>query len=257
MKMPKTVKTAFAFFLLLLVSPSEGFTQDPDAGDYKINTQLWLDYYNYYFINRKWQVYGNLGYNMLLDDGAMDEFYIDPVIRFMGRKWYEIHGGISVHYTFHKDTVNLFELRPHQSLRLNWPTFRRIWFSNTFRFEERCVYPVDTWKIQFNLRFRYDLSMTVKIYSWNLNYLYMPVNIEFFFNLGQKLSETFSNRSRWSLGLGYRWKEKWAVECRFAWQRSRAGADKDFQTNDYLIQLKVRQYLFSKKYNRVIGPDHE
>jgi len=218
--------------------------------------QLWLDYYQYFYFKPNWQFYGDAGYRTQLDTLEWMEIFARPSILWFAGKHYAFSGGVGFFYTFNHDTVNNFELRPWQGYKLMWPTFKHIKFSHYFRLEERFNFPVDTWDVEFNLRFRYRFGLKSTIYSWHvMQYLFLTASVEFFANVGPQLTEKYSNRSRWGAGLGYRLNNYWDFEFHYVLQRSRTGDNDDFKTTDHLIQLKARHYLIHKDFKNKKHPE--
>ena len=64
----------------------------------------------------------------------------------------------------------------------------------------------------------------------------------------KELTEKFSNRSRLSMGAGYKMNDQWTFEFHFVAQFSRTGDDDKFKTSDRLFQLKERRFIFKKDY---------
>ena len=164
-----------------------------------------------------------------------------------------MHGGIGTFFTINVEDVNTFELRLWQGFKLNWREFKTIRFNHYFRLEERFNFPANSWTLEFNLRMRYRLALRANLYTFNDNSnLFLPASIEFFGNIGEELTEKFSNMSRFAVGAGYKMNEQWTFELHFVAQFSRTGEENEFKTSDHLFQIKVRRFFFKKDYRSKI-----
>ena len=98
--------------------------------------------------------------------------------------------------------------------------------------------------------------MNVPIHTFdNKSDVFFPASVEFFGNIGQELTENFSNRSRVGIGLGYKMNDTWTFEAHFVLQFSRTAEEDQFKTSDRLFQLKARRFMFSKDYKSHLPPD--
>ena len=236
------------FLTLILLQTN---LQAQDEKDRLIDNQLWADYYQYFNFKPNWQFYGDAGARTVLENWSWLMIYTRPSVRWKKHKLWELHTGLGVFYTINVDEVNTFEVRPWQGFRLNWPNFKPIRFNHYFRLEERFNFPTDLWNLEFNLRVRYKFTINALIYTFaneNKSSLYLPIYVEFFGNIGQQLTETFDNRRRLGIGIGYKMNSLWAFEFHFVSQFSHTGEDDKYQTSDRLFQLKIRKLLFNKDY---------
>lgn len=214
-----------------------------------IDNQIWADYHQYYNFKPDWQFYGDAGVRSVLEQWSWFTTFARPSIRWKKHKLWELHGGIGLFFTINVDDVNTLEIRPYQGVKVNWPVLKTIRFNHYLRIEERFNFPTDDWTLEFNLRVRYRFALRADIYSISdESKIFVPASIEFFGNIGQQLTEKFSNRSRLSMGAGYKMNDQWTFEFHFVAQFSRTGDDDKFKTSDRLFQLKVRRFIFKKDY---------
>jgi len=240
-------------FVLMCVSSLLTFSQEEDSSI--ITNQVWLEYYTYYYFKPKWELYGDVGYRFIPEDFRYQRIQIRPSLRYVHSSLWEAHGGIGFFQTFYKDTINTFEIRPWEGIRIKWPTFDVVDFTHYFRLEERIVLPQNS-KVEFNFRLRYRLGM--KIYAWrikNNGRFFIPAYVEVFGNFGPEIQEAFSNRARLMAGAGYRTISGWTFEFNFIGQHARSGTDDVFSTSDRLYLFKVRRHLFKKDYGASKTPD--
>jgi len=241
------------FLTLILLQTN---LQAQDEKDRLIDNQLWLDYYNYYNFKPDWQFYGDAGARTVLDKWSWLMVYGRPSVRWKKHKLWEIHGGLGVFFTINVDTTNTLEVRPWQGVRINWPGWKPIKFNHYFRIEERLNFLTDNWILEANLRFRYQLGLNILLVTFkDESNLFLPAYFELFFDVGQQISEQFSNRTRLGAGVGYKMNKIWTFEFHFVAQLSRTGEDDQFQTSDRLFQLKVQRFLFNKDYKSRLKSD--
>jgi len=238
-------------FIVCMIIPA-GLLSQEDEGRI-INNQLWGNYYQYYNFKPDWQFYGDAGLRSVLEEWTWFTAVVRPSIRWKKHQLWELHGGLGLFFTMDKEDVNTFEIRPFQGVRVNWPVFRSIKFNHYFRLEERFNFPTDTWVLEFSFRIRYRFALRANIYTFpDKSNIFLPASIEFFGNIGQQITEKFSNRSRLSLGAGYKMNDQWTFEFHFVAQFSRTGDDDQFKTSDRLFQIKVRRFIFRKDYRSKI-----
>jgi len=221
-----------------------------------IDTQAWIDYYSYFYFKPTLQYYGDAGVRSDLQTWDWFMAYIRPSVRWKKHELWELHGGIGFFKTINVDTTNTFEIRPWQGLRVNWPGWKPVRFNHYIRIEERLNFITDNWTLEANLRFRYRLGANVLLVTINEeSKLTLPTYFELFWDVGEQISEQFSNRTRLGVGISYKMNEKWTFEFHFVAQNSRTGSDQEFATSDRLLQLKLRHFLFKKDYHSKIPDD--
>jgi hypothetical protein len=246
------MKLRWLFILAICILIPAGLKAQDDQARI-IDNQIWADYYQYYNFKPDWQFYGDFGARSVLDKWTWFTAVVRPGVRWKKHRLWELHGGIGLFFTMDKEDVNTFEIRPWQGVKVNWPEFKPIRFNHYFRLEERFNFPTDTWTLEFNLRFRYRFALRTKIYTFpDESRIFLPASFEVFANVGPQLTEKFSNRSRFSIGGGYKWNEQWTFELHFVAQFSRTGEEDEFNTSDRLFQLRVRRFLFKKDYRSKI-----
>jgi hypothetical protein len=132
----------------------------------------------------------------------------------------------------------IFEIRPWQDFRINYPSGIRYYFTHQIRFEERFSYfDSDSLSRSFEVRLRYKLGLV-----WDIHYLnerdniYAKGFVEFFYPLTDEVDEFYRNRTRSGLGIGYDVKEKYRLEFMMNLQQSR------FTVSEYAYQLKFHYW---------------
>ena len=247
-------RSPIIFLLIMLCIPAFLIAQDEDVN--LKDKQLWFDYYHYYYFKPQWMYYGDAGYRILVPNAEWQMVYIRPSVRWKPKDLYDVRTGIGFFETIYKDSTNTLEIRPWQGFRLNWPSFKRVTFYEFFRLEQRFVFPQDTWKMEFNLRFRIKLGAKAPLYHFpNAGSIFALTAVEWFIDVGQQITELFTNRSRIELGAGYKMNSYWTFEFQYVWQRSRTGENDALKTSDNLIQFKARYYFYSLDYRSKIASD--
>jgi len=212
-----------------------------------ITNQIWVDYYEYFYFKPKWEFYGDAGYRFMPEDFTWQMIHARPSIRYIANDVWEVHGGIGFFQTINKNYPNSFEIRPWQGTKIKWPSFKPVYFSHYIRLEERFFIPQGS-AMEFNFRLRYRIAVKIDVYRFqNKNLIFVPAYGEVFGNFGPEIQETFRNRARFALGVGYKTHKGWSFEFHFVSQRSKAGKEEKFETSDRLYQIKIRRHLFKKE----------
>ena len=239
--------------LLCIICMSHIFSQDED--ETLITNQVWLDYHMYFKFKPRWEYYGDIGYRVIPKNWAWHTFLIRPSVRYIAPKLWEASGGIGLFQTFIKDEQNSFEVRPWQGVKIKWPSFNMVNISHYVRLEERIFFPEGD-PMEFNFRARYLFGARIIAYRLeNENQIFIPAYVEFFWNFGPKITEVVSNRTRLSVGVGYKTWKGWTFEFCFVGQYGRSGTDEQFKTAERLYQFKVSRHLAKRQYKDVPLPD--
>jgi len=220
----------------------ELISQSIDSTESIINNQLWLDFYPHFYINEKIEYYGDAGYRTILDEEIWHRIYARPSVRYHINNLWELHAGLGLFYYFNELEVDRFEVTPWQGIKLNWPRFEKLKFSQLLKLEERISFLTNDWKTTFNFRLRYKLSgKLIIIKMGTISFLFIPFYAEIFVPVLDDIKEIFRNRGRAGVGLGYNASKDWRFEFIFNWQTSRSGPDKEFGVTDYAYQIKIRR----------------
>ena len=177
--------------------------------DENVTYKGWIDYNAIYHVSKKLKVYGDVGFRKI-SPNYWTRYYIRPAARIVtsvGKrpgKYVTItyNFGVGTFFTNSVDTSNLIELRPFQGVDIQWPNFRWLSINHYVRLEEQFFSFNNNW--DFDLRLRYMLAGEFHWLNKNrdkLNNIYIPVQIELFWNMLD--SDQLDNQIRFISGAGY------------------------------------------------------
>jgi hypothetical protein len=218
--------------------------------DEVVNMQIWLDYNPSWTINNRMQFYGDLGVRTIFPK-TWYRAIVRPSIRYdllsynekreHYRTW-EVHGGMGFFYTYNLEQTNILEVRPFQGLRVHIPNSNKFQLIHYFRLEERWEIGLGSNESAFSVRARYmlgnDFSLPGKFLT---SRIYIPVYVEFFFNLSR--GAQFNDVIRLTPGLGYTPNQNLRYHFDLSYYRTRDTAVQGFSTNDIVFRLRVCQRL--------------
>lgn len=230
-------------FPLLLSLPDKMLAQDETAS----TTQLWLFWHHNHAFTHRFKYMGDLGYKQELPYDNWTRINFKPGIQWSVGSIVDLTGGMGFYYTMQKIIPNAIELRPWQGVQVHWPNLGRFNFDHYARIEQRfnhSIGSIEPWS--FALRSRYRLNVIFPINHRGIidKTLYMRVNAELFWNLGENIIERFINKNRYTVGVGYRFNPKWRLELYYLAERSRAYIEEGFNVRSNIVQVSLRTYIF-------------
>lgn len=232
----------YFILLLALIFTNCIKAQTDNANMDNTNHQLWIDFYPHFYINDKFEYYGDAGYRTMLQENIWHWVFARPSVRYHPKELIELHGGVGFFYTFNIKNVNRFEIRPWQGFLLKWPTWEKVSFKHYIRMEERVSFLTNNWSMSFSLRMRYKISTNIKLCrTCSEAFWFIPIYAEAFFPINDDVVEFFRNRGRAGVGLGYNANKYWRFSVMLNWQSSRTGPDNEFSVSDYIYQVKIRK----------------
>lgn len=220
-----------------------------------ITEQIWVDYNPSIPLNYRVSLYGDIGFRTL-HPHEWNRIVIRPSIRYKIPKFFwenmyykaELHGGVGFFLTNNLDLPNRVEIRPFQGLRLAWPNRPHIRLRHYVRLEERFDIETPVWQNTFGLRLRYQAEITLRFSGDFIRFnkgLYLPVSMEFFWNLiGVK---QFNDAVRIIPGVGYEFSSTWKGEFQLGYQYTRNTLEDNFATNDIVARIRVYHVLSKNK----------
>lgn len=230
------------------------FTHTPNLfsqiEDEDVTYQGWIDYNAIYHVSKKFKVYGDVGFRKI-SPNYWTRYYIRPAVRIVtsvGKKpgkyiTITYNFGVGTFFTNSVDTSNLIEIRPFQGIDVQWPNFKWLTINHYVRLEEQFISFNNNW--EFDMRLRYMLSGDFhwRNENWDkLNNIYIPVQIELFWNILN--SNQTDNLLRLASGAGYTFNLKWKLEFNMIFQRSRLIVDDTYETSDIIFRLRVFHTIF-------------
>jgi hypothetical protein len=134
-----------------------------------------------------------------------------------------------------------------QGLKFFLPSIDVLPLKNYIRFEERFQKTFDGSSWNSSFRFRYKVSTIIEwkkhLLSFNKG-MYIPLSVEFFFNL--KEADRFNDVIRISPGLGYKFNDEWKAEFYVSYHYSNNTSEDDNSTNDFVFRLRIYKSSLKK-----------
>jgi hypothetical protein len=234
----KTNYGFWIFFLLLVIIR-------PLSGQDETDFQTWTDFTTFYHINEKWIYNGDYGIRGLVSNFNWTQAYIHPAFIYRVRAKLRFRGGVRFIFSQEADESNTFEMRPWQGIRILWPDLNFMIIDHYFRIEERLTWQTQSGSFDGNLRLRYRLegkSANYTVRAINQTF-YFLASFEIFANAGKAVEETYVNRNRLVLGVGYLISKKFFTELHYIRQGSRAGSEDGFRTSENILRLRLKMNL--------------
>jgi hypothetical protein len=214
--------------------------------------QFWLDYNPQLDLSESYTLYGSVGGRTIIPytwtkvyfTGAV-RYAPDPLFNIFNKSQQELHGGLSVFYTFNEDKDNQIELRPFQGYKIRWPHLERVKFTHFLRLEERFIFTTGESDFEFELRARYKIE-AIFHRSRHLvdfaNGFYFPISVEFLINLYS--TQQFNDGIRITPGLGYSSDaEFWKVQFDLTYQYADKAEVGSFTKSTIIYRLRFFQAL--------------
>ncbi len=241
---------------LLIVSKINAQEELPE--DASVNSQIWLDYNAKYRLNDRKSISGFAGYRSI-SPHIFDKFMIVPTMdilhlkspKFIKREKPLIssfHLGTGLFYTNNLNEANNFEFRLVQGLKFFLPSIDLIPLKTYIRLEERFQKTFDdsSWNVSGRFRFKVSTVLEWKKHLLSFNQgMYIPMSIEFFYNL--KEADRYNDVIRISPGLGYKLNDDWKAEFYVSYHLSNNTSQDDESTNDFVFRLRIFKSSISKK----------
>ena len=236
---------------LVIVLHSQCLNAQSDSEDVSTSTEYWLDYNMKYSINENKSISGSLGVRSI-SPHIYTKFFLEPtfnILHLKSLKYFNLktpiihsfHLGVGLFYTNNIDEVDDVEFRIMQGFQIFTPKIKGIFLKNYIRLEERFQKTLtDASPWTFGLRMRYKIST---VFEWKKKGttfdkgLYLPMNIEFFFNI--KKSESDNDQIRISPGIGYKFNNDWRCEFSVSYQNTKNVTADDQTTNSLVFRLRL------------------
>lgn len=179
--------------------------------------------------------------------------YVRPIFIYRNTDQLDFGFSFGAFQNFNTSTPDLLELRPAQQVNLEWPKLEKWSLKSRLRLEERyLVYadenlsPARDWKI----RARYELKFKTQPFDlWFIKKLVVLSSGEYFLPVGREVPELFTDQSRLLLGFGQSLGERMSYEVHFFWLRTKSDFEKEFQTDQYVLRLRL--YLRNQRFKFV------
>lgn len=238
------------FILILLVLVTFTAFSQENSEDIRVNNQFWVDYNIDHSLEEYKSLSGFIGYRTI-SPHIFDNLLVVSTYNIQNKKSLgflklnkpfinSYHLGARMNYIANKSTNDDFEFRLMQGIKFYLPSIKAIPLMSYIRFEERFQKTFDgsDWAVGF--RFRYRLSTVIKwknhLFEFNKG-LYIPLNIEFFFNL--KKADRLNDVVRLSPGLGYKLNDQWKFELYLSYHNTLNTSEAYNTSNDFVVRLRI------------------
>jgi hypothetical protein len=231
--------------------------QERETEDASVNSQMWLDFNGKYRLDDTRNISGFIGYRSI-SPRIFDKLMVVPTYNIIHTKAPKFikrekplissfHLGTGLYYTNNINEPDNFEFRLMQGLKFFLPSIDVLPLKNYIRFEERFQKTFDGSSWNSSFRFRYKVSTIIEwkkhLLSFNKG-MYIPLSVEFFFNL--KEADRFNDVIRISPGLGYKFNDEWKAEFYVSYHYSNNTSEDDNSTNDFVFRLRIYKSSLKK-----------
>ena len=258
---------SFVAIVVLLVS-TVLYGQQLEPEDASLNSQIWLDFNGKYQLGDDKFISGFVGYRSITPR-IFDKYMIVPTYNIIHTKTpnfikrekpliSSFHLGTGIYYTNNIYEPDNFEFRLMQGLKFFLPSIEMVPLKNYIRLEERFQKTFDGSYWNASFRFRYRISTVIEwkkhLFSFNKG-MYIPLSIEFFFNL--KKADRYNDVIRLSPGIGYKFNDEWKAEFYVSYHHSNNTSQDDTSTNDFVFRLRIYKSSLKKKSSPTINTKEE
>lgn len=151
-----------------------------------------------------------------------------------------------ISYKKQTDSYNTLELRPVLGFRYHFTGIEHNPIRILIRFENRHLKNLedDTWTQTNRLRIRTEWRVRINRKSFDQNKLWYGIaDAEWFATLANDQEETFADRGRLRVGLGYKLNYTYRFELVYILQLSRNTIEDDFNGTVNIFNFRFKQYL--------------
>lgn len=209
--------------------------------------QLWLDFQVSYPFANRYLLENTTSYQTILNEASKwRAFSLDPVFEYVLFTRLDLLSEIPMAYTVQKEGVSSMEIDPMVGVRFHISQNNKVDARFLLRYQLRAFRQIEAedWDVSNRTRLRGEVYWSINgpnMFTDKLWYLF--TDYEEFIVLDQQLDERFANRRRARIGLGYRLSYKHRFDLSYTRQSSRNEIDRDFISNDNVIQLKYKMFL--------------
>jgi len=235
---------------LVIVLPSQYLNAQSESEDVSTNAQYWLDYNMKYSINEYKSASGFVGIRSI-SPHIYTKLVLVPTYNILHRKSlkflnlkkpiiHSFHLGGGLFYTNNVDEDDDFEFRLMQGFQVFTPKIKGIYLKNYVRLEERFQKTFNDSPWSFGLRIRYKIST---VFEWKKKGttfdkgLYLPMNVEFFFNIEE--ADRYNDQIRITPGIGYKFSNDWRCEFSVSYHNTKNTSEDDQTTNDFVFRIRL------------------
>lgn len=205
----------------------------------------WSDINFTYGFNTSWGTGGDAGVRGVVTNPDWTSLYVRPIFIYRNTDQLNIGFSLGAFQNFYGSAPNLFEFRPAQQVNWTWPEFKSWSLKSRVRFEERYLVqdqaegsgsPERRWEF----RGRYELKFKSEPFNIGnvIKRSYVLASGEYFFPFNEA-DQLFADQSRLLIGYGHKVGQRWSYELHFFWLRSKSTYQDNFDTDQYVLRLRV------------------
>jgi hypothetical protein len=219
------------------------------------NTQVWGEYMLNIPVAKKLNLENAYTYSTVLGGEKWRAFDYNATFEYSISPYVDLMAAGLISYTNQTSSYNTLELRPMLGTRFYLTPKNRIQTRILFRLEQRNLKNLESneWSHTLRPRLRAEVVIPINQKSYFINKLWYAIADAELMFITNDLEERFANRYRIRLGIGYRLNFTTRFELLLMNQESRNGIDERFTSNDYMIRIRVKQYLHKSKPTRSMG----
>ena len=235
--------------------------EDFEEDKVNINLQYWLDYNTNIELNDEFRDLNIIAGFRSTTPHVFNKYIVRSTYDITNKKSPEFlnlkkplitsyHLGGGMYYTHNlEEADDIFEMRFVQGIKYFTPDIAKLSFKHYVRLEERfqTSFGGSSWTDSYRLRYKISSIIEWKhLFSFNKG-MYIPVNVEFFFNI--KKADRFNDVIRISPGIGYKLNDDWKFELYGSYHYIKNVTENDSSTNDFVLRLRI--YRLSSKRVKV------
>lgn len=253
----QSIFSVFLTAVLFCICTLQALAQE-ETEDITVNSQFWLDFNGKSEFTERTGASGMLGYRSI-SPHVYDKILLYGTYDIKNTKSPEFlkvkkplinsfHLGGGLYYTDNRNSRNAVEFRLTQGLKFFLPSIKQVPLKNYLRLEERFQKTFDgsDWNASFRLRYQIATVIEWKKHLFSFNKgMYIPLNVEFFYNL--EAADRFNDLIRVSPGVGYKFSDEWRAEFYLSYHYTYNNTEEQDGSNDFVFRLRIFKASLVKK----------
>ena len=253
----QSIFSVFLTAVLFCICTLQALAQE-ETEDITVNSQFWLDFNGKSEFTERTGASGMLGYRSI-SPHVYDKILLYGTYDIKNTKSPEFlkvkkplinsfHLGGGLYYTDNRNSRNAVEFRLTQGLKFFLPSIKQVPLKNYLRLEERFQKTFDgsDWNASFRLRYQIATVIEWKKHLFSFNKgMYIPLNVEFFYNL--EAAYRFNDLIRVSPGVGYKFSDEWRAEFYLSYHYTYNNTEEQDGSNDFVFRLRIFKASLVKK----------
>ncbi len=171
-------------------------------------------------------------------NGEWQELFINTTTDYSLNKTFHLWGGCVYYYS--KDGGEItHEIRPWEAIMIYFPRIKGVTFQHLLRMEERFYFQPEAGYTGHGLRARYTFFGIIPLNHKEMvdRTIYLWPSIDYFMDLNGKHNESYVNKSRYNIGLGFRFSKFYRMEISYMAQFSKDAIGDHFIYADRIFRF--------------------